>query len=232
MRSMNLNDEVARSLGIRIVRGEFEPGTTVPPETELAKEYGVSRPVIREGIRQLVSKGLLEARQKRGTVICPTQDWNYFDASVLGWLKEGGQIRNYLIALTEVRLMIEPQAASLAAERASQEQVDGLYQAIEMMVKSEANSAKFLEADVVFHRSLLNASGNRILASILDTMETALRESVSVTNRPGADNGRSTKLHRAVVDQIAKKNSEGAHLAATTLLKDAQEALENALRRN
>lgn len=229
MQRINLNDQVARELGLRVIRGEFAPGEALPTETELAVEFGVSRPVVREGLRQLVSKGMVEARQKRGTIVCPTNEWNHLDSGLLAWFKESGRLRPYLTDLVEIRLMVEPNAAAMAAERATPDQIAALRGSIDAMVASEADTSRFLEADVAFHHALLRASGNVFLVSILGAIETALRESVAITNRPGTDNARSTALHRKVVDAVADGDSDGARIAMVTLLGDARAALKRAL---
>src|SRR5919108_94538 len=112
-----LHGAVVHEIGVRIVRGELEPGDTLP-ENGLADEPAVSRTVVREAIKVLAAKRLVESRPKTGTRVRPRRDWNLLDPDVLAWQVEAGADTDFLAQALEVRRMIEPAAARLAAERA------------------------------------------------------------------------------------------------------------------
>lgn len=117
------NNRVAAEIGRRIVVGLYAPGTLLPPEAGLLGEFGVSRPVLREAIKLLEAKGMLEARQRRGTCITERSAWNMLDADVLGWVARSGADPEMLIRLTEVRMIVEPGACLLATQAGTDEAV-------------------------------------------------------------------------------------------------------------
>ena len=116
-----LSEMVAGTIGKRIVTGQYKPGDTLPTEPEVQAEFGVSRTAVREAIRLLSAKGLTASRPKIGTRVRPTVDWNMFDVDVLRWQVDQGPSDEFVNALFEMREIIEPSAASLAAERATPE---------------------------------------------------------------------------------------------------------------
>src|ERR671936_329887 len=127
-----LHGAVVHEIGVRIVRGELKPGDTLP-DNGLADEPAVSRTVLREAIKVLAAKGLVESRPKIGTRVRPRRDWNLLDPDVLAWQIEAGPDAHFLGQALELRRMIEPAAPRLAAKRAAPEQVAALYDAYEAM---------------------------------------------------------------------------------------------------
>ena len=106
-------------LGEAIVSGHYPPGTSMPPETVLCTEYGVSRTVIREAVKSLVAKGLVSTGPKVGTRVLPSEQWNWFDPDVVAWQSKLGLTRDFLRELQDLRRVIEPAAARLAWYSAS-----------------------------------------------------------------------------------------------------------------
>lgn len=229
MQRLNLHDQVARSLGLRIIRGRFQPGDILPMETDLAEEFGVSRPVVREGLRQLAGKGMVEARQKRGTQVLPTDHWNQLDRDILRWRVESGLTRECMRDLIELRVMIEPCAASLAAQRATEAEIEEMRRAVAMMSNALPDMPAFLDADVNFHGQILAASHNQFFWSVFAAISAALTESIRITNSPRADNEASIRLHSRVVDAIAERAPERARGAMLDLLSDARARLDGVL---
>src|SRR5438128_7743542 len=111
----SLHDRVVHAIGRKILGGELPPGALLPAEPEL----GASRTVLREAIKVLAAKGLVEARPKIGTRVRPRDAWNLLDPDVLSWQREGTAPVAFLRKLTEVRRIVEPAAAELAGERAT-----------------------------------------------------------------------------------------------------------------
>src|SRR5215471_11013484 len=107
--------EVARSIGVDIIAGRYVEGARLPGDAELTTMFGVSRPVLRESVKTLVAKGLLSTKARVGTVVRERGAWNMFDADVLAWHLDAGIDKRFLGDLTEIRLAVEPRAASLAA---------------------------------------------------------------------------------------------------------------------
>src|ERR1700760_1345174 len=107
--------EVARSIGIDIIAGRYAEGTRLPGDAEMIAMFGVSRPVLRESVKTLVAKGLLTTKARVGTVVREPAAWNMFDADVLAWHLDAGIDKRFLNDLAEIRLAVEPRAATLAA---------------------------------------------------------------------------------------------------------------------
>ena len=121
---------VVQGIGRRIVRGELAAGEILPEQGELSRMLGVSRTVIREATKVLAAKGLVESRSKRGTVVLPRSDWRLLDPDVLAWLSEAGLDPEFLRGMFEVRRIIEPAVARLAAERATPEELAAIRVAV------------------------------------------------------------------------------------------------------
>src|SRR6476469_8088647 len=124
---------VVHEIGVRIVDGELKPGETLP-DNGFLDELEVSRTVVREAVKVLAAKGLVESRPKVGTRVRPRRDWNLLDPDVLAWQVEAGADASFLDQALELRRMIEPAAARLAADRADESQIAGLYAACEEML--------------------------------------------------------------------------------------------------
>src|SRR4029078_2556995 len=128
-----LHGSVVHEIGVRILEGELKPGDTLPDNGSLA-EPEVSRTVVGEAIKVLAAKGLVESRPKVGTRVRPRRDWNLLDPDVLAWQVEAGADASFPAQALELRRMIEPAAARLAADRADESQIAALYAAYEEML--------------------------------------------------------------------------------------------------
>src|SRR5262245_38015854 len=118
-----LHGEVVHTIGLRILRGDLQPGDPLPGDEELRLDHSVSRTVLREAVKVLAAKGLVHARPKTGTRVSPRSRWNVVDPDVLAWRIEAGPDSELYSEVTEMRLAIEPQAARLTATRASSEEI-------------------------------------------------------------------------------------------------------------
>src|SRR6266581_3623870 len=119
LQKQNLCEQVVQHIGLSIIRSEFKPGDTLWSEHELSLQFQVSRPILREALRMLSAKGLIETRPKTGTRIRQRSEWNLLDPDVMAWQYAAGPNKAFLEEVCEIRLMIEPKAARLAATRAS-----------------------------------------------------------------------------------------------------------------
>ena len=194
-----MHQRVVDELGRRIVGGAWEPGDALPVEDALAAEIGVSRGVLREAVKSLVAKGMLHVRPRTGTRVLPPEHWNHLDRDVLRW-KQAEDAATLLRDTGELRWIVEPEAARLAAERAGPDDVRVLYDALAAMEDAAASPGRggYVEADIAFHRALLDAGGNRLLGSLGRDVEIALEHSFAISTRtPGAVEG-SLPGHRAV----------------------------------
>ena len=169
-RTTGLVIDAVEALGRRIVRGEVAPGHTLPVEQDICDELGVSRNVVREAVKTLSGKNLIRSARRAGTIVEPREAWNLLDPQVLDWmLSEEPTRETVLSALSELRCVIEPEAAALAAQRASTSQTLKLFEIYENMVRFAADPDRAVEHDVAFHRALLEATGN-ILFRTFDTL--------------------------------------------------------------
>jgi DNA-binding FadR family transcriptional regulator len=225
----NLCGQVVHDLGCRILAGEVKPGEPLPQEWTLCDQMGVSRTVVREAIKSLAAKGLVDSRAKRGTVVRPARLWNYLDPEVLDWQARADSDGRYLFHLTELRQIIEPAAAGMAAERATDYELRLIAEACEDMARTVDSVEDFLAADIRFHIEILHATGNPFFAPVANVISTSLESSLRVTNRQVADNRASVPVHQKVTKAICARQSSKAQTAMRTLLSDATARIERAL---
>lgn len=226
----NLCGQVVDDLGRRIVRGDVLPGSVLPQETALCQEMGVSRTVVREAVKVLAAKGLVESRPKRGTVVRPSLAWNCLDPEVLQWQTETDPDGRQIVYLTELRHAVEPVAAAMAASRASKEEIDRIDEACRAMDESVDSVDAFLAADLRFHVLVLQASGNPFFAPVANVVSSVLLSSLRVTNRKPADNATSVPVHQRVVKAIRARQPARAEAAMRALLQDATQRIRRNLK--
>ncbi|MBN9152168.1 MAG: FadR family transcriptional regulator [Micrococcales bacterium] len=162
-------------LGQAIVDGTMPTGQVVYAD-QLCEQLGVSRSVVREGMRALSSMGLIEARPQVGTRVLPSNRWDLLNPQVVTWRAQSSDNDDQMRELLEFRHGIEPTAAALAAERISDADGNSLVAAAEGMKAAMASGDRhgFFSADAVFHRLLLQGSGNAVIAQFADTVQAAL----------------------------------------------------------
>ncbi len=214
----NLHSDVLWELGFAIVSEQYPSGTILPPDSELLERFSVSRTVLREALKTLAAKGLIEARARIGTRVLPKERWNLFDADVLAWHFELGPDVAFLRSLAEVRIGIEIEAAALAAERAAPEQAERLLRSVDKMESAE-NPADFARYDLEFHKVVAEASGNPFMASISALVEMALTAAFTISspvNDPAAL-AITVSVHRRIAEAIR----DGDPQAARNAMRDA-----------
>jgi DNA-binding FadR family transcriptional regulator len=211
--------EVARTLGIDIIAGRYPEGAKLPGDPELIRLFGVSRPVLREGVKTLVAKGLLSTKAKVGTVVRKRSAWNMFDADVLAWHLEGGIDSRFLFDLAEIRLAVEPRSAALAAQSRTSAHIADMRGSIEHMRREAHNSAGFAEGDLGLHIAVAEASGNPFMRSMGGVIHAALRASF-LLSAPVSEHERDFAIaaHERIVDAIENKNAEAASAAMANVI--------------
>lgn len=218
----------AINLGRRIVAGEWAAGTTIPTETELSRAFGLSRPSMREAIKVLCGKGLLTAVPRVGTIVRPRQDWNRIDPDVLAWQAQDGLNERMVRDLFELRGIFEPPAAALAALKATPEARRSMLE--DVLVLGSADKALSIAADIRFHRTMLEATGNQFLAAMFPVIAACLAASFQVSRATASTQGHIVPMHMAIAKAIAESRPEAAHQAMQVLLarslEDALTALE------
>jgi GntR family galactonate operon transcriptional repressor len=223
----SLKEQLVDDLGRDIIAGRLLPGGLLPAEDALLARFSVSRTVLREALNVLSAKGLVDARPKRGTIVRPPSDWSQLDPAIIGWRAEedvidpNGEIVLLLDHLTEMRRIIEPAAAQLAARRATEDDLAGLTATYEAMERADS-ADEYTAADLTFHIACLRAAHNDFLLPVAHAIRSALVLSLRVTNRdPYADRTVSLPLHRAILDAIIARDPEAAARAMLRNLDDA-----------
>ncbi len=220
-----LHGHVVDVLGQRIISGELSSGTVIEPD-RLVTELQVSRTVVREVIKVLTTKGLLDARPRTGTYVLPRSRWNLLDADVIVWRNARSLDARLLVELEEVRQIIEPWGARLAAMRRSDVELEELERALAALEAStqENHESKALamltEADVRFHRGVLAAAGNELLERLERLLEPALRTRDELAFEHEHGTG-FLASHRHVVDCIREQRPDEAFEAMSDLLRAA-----------
>ncbi len=212
-----LHGRVIQDLGHAIVTGEFAPGATLPGQEECCARLGVSRTVLREALRVLAAKGLVDARPKAGTFVLPRENWNFLDPDILEWRLGTDDRDAVLEQLYELRHMVEPTAAFLAASRAKLHDFRKMGEAFDAMAAA-GRSHDSIESDLAFHRAIIEASGNDLFASLGRVVESAL----IISFRIGADNPdgveHSLAMHKTILDAIVDRNGTEARNAMRKLI--------------
>jgi DNA-binding FadR family transcriptional regulator len=214
---LSLHEHVIDELGARIVRGEFKANEVLPIEDDLAGAFGVSRTVVREAIKVLVHKHLLEVRTRTGTRVLPSISWNHLDPDILRWRFASTLDAKFVSDVIELRRVVEPAAAKLAATRATPAAVRAIEAALhDMATATDPNAHN--AADLRFHLCILEAAGNDLLLGLRYGIEGALSFAIRLLTRSKEEGESSHALHKAVSDAISNKNPALAHAAMDRLV--------------
>ncbi len=227
----SLHGQVANEIAGRIMSGEFAPGSILPNEADFSVTLKVSRTALREAIKVLAAKGLVESRPKIGTRIRPRDYWNMLDPDVLAWQFATSNVAGFADDLFEVRQIIEPAAAAMAAERASTAELSAIDKAYRDMEAAGCNLEASIEPDLRFHLSILAATGNELLVPLGSLIETALASSIKLSGSAPDALFHALPLHKAVLDEIRRRDPNGARLAMQTLLVKSVDYVRRAIER-
>ncbi len=227
----HLHGFVAHELAVAIIGGRYAPGDVLPTEEQFSASLSVSRTAYREAIRILVAKGLVLTRPKTGTRIALRSSWNLLDPDVLGWHLEVEPRPDFVVSLLELRGIVEPAAAGLAAARRTAEQLAVLKKNMTAMEQADSTNPNALEADVAFHHAVLQATCNEPLIAMSDAIATTLRWTGRLTlgSHPKAYQA-ALSDHRAVVDAVAQRDPAAAKRSMARLIEIAQRDTLHALR--
>ncbi len=211
--------QVVDVLGIRIVSGSLVPGSLLPTEAVLSAQLGISRPSLREGLRALAQKGLVEGRTRRGTMVNDRHHWNILDADVLRWLAESPPDPAFFMDLLDVRMIIEPAAARLAASRATPTQILAIEAAYRGMVDATPHDIESCcSHDLALHELIINATGNQMLIRFAAAIRTALLNCVRLASSARVTYENSLAEHQAVAVAIRRRDPDEAEACMRKLL--------------
>lgn len=239
--STSLHGRVAHEIGREIVSGAIPEGEYLAQESELATRFSVSRQVVREALKVLGAKGLVATRRRAGTRVLPRESWNLLDADILDWHPPHAFSSKFLGDLAELRRVVEPEAAAMAAERATDEQIAEIGKALDAMRSVTPVSKEFFDADAQFHFSILKASGNSLIDQLRTivgpSMKTAfplhyegVASELVVPDQVAAFVRDSIEDHAGVYDAIADRDTERAAVRMKTLLSRVSTEVEYFLR--
>ena len=210
---------VLGALGRDIAREIIPAGAVLPPEQDLASHFGVGRGVVREAIKTLSGKGLVSVGPRHGTRVLPRRDWSLLDRDVLNWLVgDDKPDRKLLLAVQEVRLIIEPAAAALAAARATGKERQRIHAALAAM-EAAHDQATQTAADKAFHLAILDATHNPVLQGFRGAIDTILSAVfVVAVDSVGGWFEDNIGNHAAVAHAIEEGNTEQARHAMEQVL--------------
>lgn len=215
----SVHNSVAHEIGSRIVRGDFPEGGSLPNEAQWGEYFGVSRSAIREAIKMLMAKGLLNSRPKVGTWVESRDRWNLLDRDVLSWYAASPDSMGFLRTVQEFRHIIEPEAAALAAERRSEDEMAEISLALLGMGNAPTLSDR-TRSDTRFHLAILKATHNELLIPLGTLIESALNNLFVHVTREANSLRYAQELHAAIEEQIRLQNPEAARQAVRILLAD------------
>jgi GntR family transcriptional repressor for pyruvate dehydrogenase complex len=205
-----LYEQIVEQIQGRIVRGELRTGDRLLPERELAASFGASRTAVREALKTLAQMGLVDMRPGRGNII--TDNTSDAMRSSLGLMMRVGVLSNP-DALVELRAIIEPEIAALAAERASDEQLAALRDAVETMERSLHQADTYIAADTRFHRTLALATRNPLIVSLIDSIVGLLAEQRSLIFTVPGGPERGQVYHKTLLEAVERRDVEQARTA-------------------
>jgi DNA-binding FadR family transcriptional regulator len=216
-----VHGQTVEVLAHRILNGQLSEGATLDL-IALQAEFDVSLTVLREALRVLAAKGMVDARPKRGTFVRPRSAWSLLDGDVLRWQFARQNRPGLFDDLHELRSIVEPGAASLAAARATDEDLAALDAALADMASAGTDAAAAVSADLAFHRALLAATHNELVQRMEVLIETGLAERDRMVHG-NAGTTDPVPSHRAVVDAIRDHDPVQAARAMGRLLDQAIE---------
>jgi DNA-binding FadR family transcriptional regulator len=218
-------------LGLAIVAGRYGAGDRLPTEDELARKFGVSRPSLREGLKALARKGLVESRTRRGTIALGRERWDVLDADVLRWTAASPPDHAFLLSLIELRSIMEPAAARLAASRATPAQILEIERAYQGMVDALPHDVEGCHHhDLGFHSSIFAACGNVMLQRFYDAISALLLTLFRASTQARESYQNSLAEHGAVAVAIRRRQPDEAEKAMHKLLAGTVRDLEPAFK--
>ena len=210
-------------LGQAIVAGAYD-GAPMPSESELCEQYGASRTVIREAIKLLSAKGLILTRQRFGTRVNPIGDWNLLDPDVTTWLALRPKSKQICLEFAQMRLAVEPVAASLAARCNDAKLIGQIEHQYAEMARFANEPERLREADVAFHIAILRASESDFFWRLNALIKSALEMSIGVSQESG---GIRLDFHQDLLEAIVGRRPEDAEHRARQLLLNAIRTIES-----
>lgn len=217
-------EDLIDALAFEIVSGRMQPGAKLLPELELAGSYGLSRTAVREALKLLSEKGLIVSKRRVGTLVQPKYKWNILDPRVLGWIGAQPHDPELEASVLEVRRALEPEAASLAASRATLAEIAAIGETVDKMRAANRRS-DFLGADAEFHQRVMAASHNPVFVQLSRSLQAAIEHVLLLTSEAVEDLSPALQLHTEVLTAIRRQNPDEARDAMGRIIARAIEDL-------
>ncbi len=218
---------VVDHLGQAIVSGRLPQGSLLPGDQELLAQYGVSRTVLREALRTLAAKGMLQARARVGTRVQPRSAWTLLDPDVLRWHRDAGLDPDFLKHLAEIRMALEPEAAALAALRRTPQDMQAIGEWVRKMDVPGISHEDFAHADLGFHLAVAEAADNPLFVSLSTLIDVVLAAMLTISSP--ADNRRllaaSVDQHRRIARAIAEGDAAEARKIMQAVIQKGIDAI-------
>ena len=226
-----LHGAIAHKLGVAILSGEYLPGDTLSGEVAFSEALDVSRSAYREAMQVLAAKGLVESRPKAGTRVLPRERWNLLDPDVLAWAFTGEPDHQLIRSLFELRAIIEPGAARLAAERRDRTDLVRIKDALGLMRRHTLANEQGRAADRDFHRAILHATRNDALVTLSSSIGAAVSWTTQFKQRSRELPRNPIPDHVRVYEAIAAGDGEAASNAMRALVELALEDTRSSIKR-
>jgi GntR family transcriptional regulator, galactonate operon transcriptional repressor len=229
----NLHARVTRMLALRVLEAErASEQLAFPNEAELCQQLGVSRTIVREAVKVLADKGMVEVRPRSGTRARRRSEWNLLDPDILAWQAELQPDGRFLRDLCEVRLAIEPIASGFAALRASTEEILGIERCLEQREAKAAGADldEAIDLDLQFHAAVVAACHNPLLEQLSAAIRQPFRTALSYTSRLPASEALALGAHRALFEAIGRRDPLKARSAAEEVVGLAMLTVEEVIR--
>ncbi|KQQ55224.1 MULTISPECIES: FadR/GntR family transcriptional regulator [Rhizobium/Agrobacterium group] len=222
---------VVAELGSAIVSGRIPEGSLLPNDAELSLRFGVSRTVLRETMKTLAAKRLVEAKAKVGTRVLEKSSWNFFDPDVLGWRCDAGLDPEFITHLADIRLALEPAAAAAAARHASSEDIVSLYAIAARFDNVNHTPESIAKVDLEFHLAVARISGNPFMRSASGLIEAALAISFQLSSPASSPETISeiASNHLRIVHAIAARDEAAAIKAMRQVILVGKDRIKNAI---
>lgn len=203
--------EASKQIATKIISGELKEGEFLPTEGELASHFGVSRVVVREALRSLAQRGLVDQSQGRRTVVRPQEDWDIFDVVVLTTMRQEGKIFPVLKDFTLIRLHLEPLIVAEAAQMESTEElVSRLKHHLQRMKELQNEHEGYYAADLDFHAQLAATTGNRVIYRLMRVIGALFHDVTPLPEAPYAEPQQAMADHSRLIAAIEAGNAEEA----------------------
>jgi GntR family transcriptional repressor for pyruvate dehydrogenase complex len=220
VQALRLYEQIVQQIEDSILKGDLKGGEQLPAERDLAQQFGVSRTAVREAMKTLREKGLVEAYAGRGTFV--TNETARSMRQTLDRMMRSGPSEG-AVHLVEVREILEPEIAALAAQRSDEDARSAMRESIAAMDVARRDAQAFIEGDLDFHLALAEAAGNPLILSLIDSIVGLLREQRMRTYYVDGGPERGQYHHKRILEAIEHRDPQSARQAMCAHLRQVRE---------